>query len=730
MTIDEIYKNKEISVRSYNVCRYNGLDSIDKLKEYYLTNSSFEKLRNCGRRSNEELIKVCKKYQTLDANNTNEETSKNTLEEILKNLTRIQREIISNFILVNTNSLSVRNKNAISLFLKYNFSVRNFAEKILLNRNFNILNIDNVGNKSIPELEIYISIVKDYIIDVYEANDEKQLITLNNNFLIQRTFSISKIPSEILQSESIFQLIDFLLKNNALFNENHNLIIQKVLKIYQNDKEQTLDEIASDNNLSRERVRQIRKDCINELFEKLSFIKNFNDDLFKNYGIDLSAKLIEINENLVTQINTLNKTNFSKEFISYILAVYLSSDFVIIGNIEDVLLPKFSNSRNRHNWNNFYIVNRELSKVDFISFANDVNERLNERIEETYSFNFKSYLSRFIIDFHIELIETVFPIAEKIMNNEFSLYLDLDDNIVFKRNTIKQAFEYSYEALEVLGKPSKVEEITKKILELHPNYETDENKVRASMKRKNGFVPVGRKSVFGLKKWENELEDFKGGTIRSISTEFLEQFDNPKHISEITEYVLKYRPNSNEKSIYYNLRIDESETFSFFKNSRVGLKNKNYSEDFEILKDSEIIERGSWEERYDDLQNFLLLENRLPFSNGVPEEEIRLYRWLNVQKSKLKTKKLDEQKEKLIIEIYEKFPPINGRRRLNSTKKYDELLDFIKGNKRLPSANKQGEENLYQFFYKQRKLYDNDELDNNEKYYFSKVCEILKNQTV
>src|SRR5690606_5539081 len=156
--------------------------------------------------------------------------------------------------------------------------------KILLNKYFKIENIENVGKKSIPELEVYISIVRDFIKDVNEANDEAQLITLKNNFLIQRTFSISKIPSEILQSESIFQLIDFLLKNNALFNENHNLIIQKVLKIYQNGKEQTLDEIASDNNLSKERVRQIRKDCINELFEKLSFIKNFNDDLFQHYG--------------------------------------------------------------------------------------------------------------------------------------------------------------------------------------------------------------------------------------------------------------------------------------------------------------------------------------------------------------------------------------------------------------------------------------------------------------
>ena len=499
-------------------------------------------------------------------------------------------------------------------------------------------------------MEIFISIVHDFIIDVNEANDEKQLITLKNNYLIQRTFSISKIPTEILQSESIFGLVSFLLKSNCLFSERDTLILIDTLFILSDKIERDLGIIAKKYNLTRQRVESIRKDGLNSLFEKLLFIKNFNDDLFQNYGIDLSSNVIEVEENLVSQINTLNKTNFSKEFTLYILAVYLSDHFVMIGNIEDVLLPRFSNSRNRHNWNNFYIVNNKLSKVDFISLANDINERLNEKIEETYSFNFKSYLSRFIADLDIYLLDTIVPIAEKIINDEFGLYLDLYDNIVFKRNTIKQAFEYSYEALEKLGKPSKVEEITQKIIELHPNYETDENKVRASMKRKNGFVPVGKKSVFGLKKWENEFEDFKGGTIRSISTEFLEQYDNPKHISEITEYVLKYRPKSNEKSIYYNLRIDESETFRFFKNSYVGLVSKRYSDDFDVLKESVGIVKKPWNERYNDLINFIKINNALPYYNSSDSEEKTLFRWLNNQKH---SKKLSEDQKRLIKEIIE-----------------------------------------------------------------------------
>ena len=46
--------------------------------------------------------------------------------------------------------------------------------------------------------------------------------------------------------------------------------------------------------------------------------------------------------------------------------------------------------------------------------------------------------------------------------------------------------------------------------------------------------------------------------------------------------------------------------------------------------------------------------------------------------------------------------------------------------KRLPSANKEGEENLYQFFYKQRKFYDKGELRPEEEHNFIKVAKIIQ----
>lgn len=729
MTIDEIYKKEEISVRSYHVCKYNELNSISDLKKYYNKNKSFEKLRNCGRKSNEELIEICSKYpDDYVVNKDIEVKNKNPLKDIISNLTRVQREVINSFIFVNTNSLSVRSKNAISLHLKNNLKVKNFTEKVLLSESFNVQNIKNVGAKCVPEIEIYISIIKDFIFEVSQTRDENYLIALKNKFLIQRTFDIPLVPSEILESESIFQFTEFLLNQNAFFDETQTVIVKRALKLFNNQKELTLDEIAKQVDLSRERVRQIRKLCLEALFNKLLFISNFNDDLFQKYSIDVESTYIEINSDILDKINQSNNTNFSREFITYILSAYLNESFSLIGNYEDVLQPKYFNSRNRHNWNNFYLVEKELVlEFDFTSFTNDISNRVSDRIEESYSFSFKSYLSKFLSNNNIDVLELLFPICEKIINEEFEIYLDLEENINFKRNTSRQAHEYAFEALELLGKPSKVKEIFEKVIELHPNYDTEEAKIRVSMKRKNGFVPIGRKSVFGLKKWESELDNFKGGTIRDIVEEYLMQFAVPKHISDITEHVLKYRPKSNQYSILQNLKLDESGLYIFFKGSHIGLTTKKYESDFKKISEVQKTDRKTWEERFEMLQNFVSFEKRLPFSNGVPEKEIKLYRWLNVQKSQQNKGKLSKNKVEKLNSLLAKFPSVNGRRRLNSNEKYQELISFVTNNHRLPSANKNGEENLYQFFYKQRKLFDKNELDSKEENKFIEVAKLLQN---
>jgi hypothetical protein len=192
---------------------------------------------------------------------------------------------------------------------------------------------------------------------------------------------------------------------------------------------------------------------------------------------------------------------------------------------------------------------------------------------------------------------------------------------------------------------------------------------------------------------------------------------------------LKFRPNTNEYSIIQNIKLDSSKLFRFYKNSFVGLSSKSYDETFILMKTSIKTEIKTWEERYNDFAQFISINNRLPFSTGCPDEEIKLYRWYNVQEGKIKTGKLDDEKCNLLRQTTSQFirNDNNRKRRSNNTERYVGLKQFIFLNNRLPSANKTGEENLYQFFYKQRKLFEQGALEQFEENKFIELVKIIEN---
>ncbi len=731
MTIDEIHRNEPLSVRSYHVCKYNGLESLSDIIKFYRENKSFNKLRNCGKRSNEELTELYNKYKNIDFGFQEIYPVKfqNKFKTIISELSRNQREVINSFIQVNANSLSNRSQNGINSFLENNLKIKNFADKILFTDGFDFKKIKNIGAGTVPELEVFVNIVEDFIIEVSKNENDKYLISLKNKFLIQNTFSLSNIPNEILESESIFQLTNFLITQNAFYDVNQTKILTKAFKIHLNSPELTLDEIAKEVDLTRERVRQVRKTIFEELSNKLLFIQNFDDNLLEKYNIDNTQCYIEINDAQIEVINNQNNTNFTREFIIYLIYCYWSPEFELIGKNEDVLLPKYFNARNRHNWQNFYLVKKELVlEFDFISLANDISERLNERLEETYSFSFKSYLSNFLINNNLEILNSILGIAEKIVNQEFEIYIDLEDNLIFERNSVKTLPEYIFDALEEIGKPSTVDEIYNFIENKYPGTSKSPEALRGSCQRTESLIFFGRTSTFGLKKWEKEMENIKGGTIRSIAEEFLLNYTVPMHIKDIAEFVLQYRPESNEKSIIYNLKMEDNNRFLFFKNSFIGLKSKKYNiDEYLLLNNNEKVIKKSWEENYQDLIDFISKNNKLPSSINCPLEELKINRWLNVQKSKINRNLLDKSKSELISEVTSKYNLRDDKTTIFRNEGYNELLEFVKKNKRLPNAGKKEEQLLYSFFYKQRKLFEDTKLGVDEELKFIEIAKTIQN---
>jgi hypothetical protein len=81
-------------------------------KIFLKKHSTFKKLRNCGNKSNEELIAVCKKYHLDNEDFLSPEKKENQLEKIVFELTRIQREVINSFIIV---VISINHHSSLSL---------------------------------------------------------------------------------------------------------------------------------------------------------------------------------------------------------------------------------------------------------------------------------------------------------------------------------------------------------------------------------------------------------------------------------------------------------------------------------------------------------------------------------------------------------------------------------------------------------------------------------------
>jgi len=65
LSLSELTQIEGLSVRSQNVCEWNDLIDINSILDYYRNNRNFLKLRNCGQKSNYELLTICEKYDNI-----------------------------------------------------------------------------------------------------------------------------------------------------------------------------------------------------------------------------------------------------------------------------------------------------------------------------------------------------------------------------------------------------------------------------------------------------------------------------------------------------------------------------------------------------------------------------------------------------------------------------------------------------------------------------------------
>lgn len=814
ISLSKLSEIEDLTVRTQNICEYNSLKDLYSILYYYFENGDFSKLRNCGPKSNLELINICCRYEKTILNQKDDSISENSTQYILEkihSLTINQYKKVNNFIKYQFNQLSVRSSNALNKCLLSNIDLVGI-ELIFSNQVVNFRNLPYIGEKSIVELNVFLELIQDYIKLV--SNDENESAFINstnpnlrdidsltsfqkailNNFIESQFNELSarsqnalkihlknditlKSFDQYILSDSEFQIEDlrcvghltksevnsFLLSIKEhiefvsnlkdeynieielfnsffkqYFNVNNNIIkeivndydlsngipIFKIIKglvdndiildrqeriIFYNEfcfsttkEAQTLDMLGTRLCLTKERVRQIRRHLLHR-FDKLFRFTIYPEvkSLIK-YGADLTNYYLDISEDLIQKINVTEVTTFNRLFILRIFAIIHSDKYDLIGKLEQITNQR---SNDLVNWKKCYIVDKHItSMLNFNMLINDVHNRLSSRIEEDYILNFQSYLFNFRKTNDFEELDLIAEIAEYILFNEFEISVNSDDCIVFAKNTKVQIIDCIYEALEKMKEPQTIYELYNIIEHKYPGLTKSADSLRGCCQGDQNLFFIGRSSTYGLKIWENDI-NIKGGTIRDIVEEYLQNQTEPKHIDEITEYVNNYR-DTNSKSIFANLHMDESKRFVFFGGMLIGITNKEYSTEKYLLVKELPRDRKTWEEMFICLQKFVEENDRIPCSTGS-ESETKLYRFMKSQLNKSNVSEIVNAEISKIFELVSKYNYKKKKRHTSSNLKesYSELREFVLKNERLPRANYNNEKILYCFFYRQRKLF-------------------------
>ncbi len=468
--VEEIALKEGLSERTKKVCVSNSLDTLYKVLNYFLKYGNFRKIRNCGEKTNRELIALAEDY-----------------------------------------------------LAKYELKKEDLE---------------------LTETELLFDRMKFYCYEHYgiasEATEQFRKQFHSHDFPFFKYLSL--IISNILNEREYF-----------IFENNFSYIIGK--------KRLTLQAIGDIYDITRERVRQIAlfvpskiQDVLQVFCEDLYFIK-----YYVNYKIDQNKEFLYFNEKNIWNYNRTEEINFTQKFYAIVFSsVFTDNMGVILGR-----QPLY-----RH----YFLAPQNLiSRYDFRQFYMEFEYRMEDRVEEDYKESLDDIIKQYMLKDDPELFEGLKPICKKIVTSEFKLKLDENDEIFFPRNTMKKISEYILEIMNEKARPMKLQEICDELTARKVKIPHNIESLRSSILSIKEVLAIGKTSTYSLKGWGN----VKTGTIKNLVREYLEQYEDPKHIDEITEYVNLYR-DTNAKNILSNLKLDKSDTFMFFKKGYIGLLTKDY----------------------------------------------------------------------------------------------------------------------------------------------------------
>lgn len=578
--LTELLNTGKLSVRALNICNALKICTIKDLGKFIEGNGDFLRIRNCGEKTKGELLQIYFDHKILEQEcESLPAANSNVISQKLEDNPNFNKLLKTEFL-----KLSTRAQNCLSqLFNNCLPAIDEFRVNFIENT-FLLGRQKNMGAKTFKEITFFI----DRGITIYYKCIEEVVSPIEST---SRKFELATGIKLIdtyhlgLVIKNIFPIIEFCAENLSEL-----LALEKVEEFILRNSFELLDKtydyqtIGTKFNLSAERIRQISirlKDEIpDRLRESVSVILSSTNyrNLFSNQEI-IDFEYFNWGSLIDSEIS-----KYGKIFSSYVLGILFSNTFYSLNKTDKIKRPAVIGNYELYNsiklFNGVYLVNGNfISKEELMDVYNlCVSEMVNRQPKDT-----SISLVKCLKDMQIDQYSSASNILSYILKKELKIEIR-NEFIHINRNTSKSVVEYAVEALEKLSRPSHISDIFFQILSQNSEFDSSEDSVKTTITRnKKIFIYFGRSSTYGLRVWEKEFKNIKGGTIRDIVEEFLRDFDEPSHISSIAKYVNKYRK-TNEYSILSNLKIAGHRRFRFFKNGYVGLSSKNYQRSESIAK--------------------------------------------------------------------------------------------------------------------------------------------------
>lgn len=734
------YLTFRLSVRARNGLQslFNGTpETIQLIDKIFSSTFSYNTIRNIGDKTvseldnfTETLLIFLKRFQLQDNSTTIVENIRPAIitdldenfAKIINEFNPFKKAALNRHIEYLISNLKIRARNGITQFFGESFTAKEIIETIY-SYSFDFQDIKNIGSKTVSELNDFKADISSFI-ETLRFIEDDHLSREYAKLIVKNTFSNLPInfneQFEAVFDNSgkikLFKLIYFLTENGHILKQKEK---QLFYFLYTEYCSKSLEQIAIELDLGKERLRQIKIIFENEVQDYFRFILSFNSQDLVSFSIPQDAHFKIIDKDFAKKINTAEDVKFNVFFYSIIFGLFLENSHSVLGDDENI--SGQGNYPTTIRYKNCYLIAKTLfHSFNFSAFVNDVNVNLSTRITETYALHFEGYLLQFINPEGKQYLSSVKELCEAILYNEFDLVVSNEGYIVFERNVKKLMQEYALEILEELGEMTKIETIAKAINMKYPELAITEQSLRGTLNReKELFIYIGRTSTYGLSKWQSERQDLKGGTIRNLTEQYLQKFREPKHITDISLYILKFRPNTYERSVLDNLKADKSGRFIFLGKGLVGLKALTNSSNFlgfkRIIKD--------WNAKYQDLKEFRKQNvNTWPSNLSQEKSERSLYSFLYKNRVDYYKNQLDNEKITFLTEIgFLEY--LKMSRAADWHTEFDKLKSFIFTNNKLPSANSihKDERRLYRFLYLNKKKIINNELESEKIILFNQI---------